>query len=48
MGSRIVGDELAREIIDAFVAASFMDEERYRRRLSKVRALEQGPESIER
>ncbi|HSP54501.1 MAG TPA: ribose 5-phosphate isomerase B, partial [Dehalococcoidia bacterium] len=36
MGSRVIGDELAMEIVDAFVGATFMDEERYRRRLDKV------------
>lgn len=40
MGSRIVGDELAREIVDAFVEARFIEEERYRRRLEKVKALD--------
>ncbi|MFQ5472015.1 MAG: ribose 5-phosphate isomerase B [Dehalococcoidia bacterium] len=48
MGSRIIGDELAREIVDAFVDARFMDKERYRRRLQKIRALEQNHETVER
>ncbi len=48
IGSRIVGDELARELTDAFVGATFMDEERYRRRLAKVQALEKQREAVER
>lgn len=48
MGSRVIGDELAREIVDAFVGASFMDKERYRRRLEKIRALEQDHKAVER
>lgn len=40
MGSRVIGDELAREIVDAFVGARFVEEERYKRRLKKVEALE--------
>ncbi len=46
MGSRIVGEDLALEIVDAFVGAKFMDEERYRRRLAKVKRLEEGAESL--
>jgi RpiB/LacA/LacB family sugar-phosphate isomerase len=42
MGSRVVGEDLAMEIVDAFVAARFRDEERYRRRLEKVNKLEQA------
>ena len=46
MGSRVVGEDLALEIVDAFVGATFMDEERYRRRLAKVKRLEEGAESL--
>ncbi len=46
MGSRVIGDELAIEIADAFVGATFMGEERYRRRLEKVKKLEDGAESL--
>jgi len=46
MGSRVVGEDLALEIVDAFVAARFMDEERYQRRLAKVKQLEEGAESL--
>ncbi len=40
LGSRIVGDELAREIVSAFVSAQFTGEERHQRRLNKVLAME--------
>ena len=40
LGSRIVGDELAREIVSAFVSARFTGEERHQRRLNKVLAME--------
>jgi len=39
-GARIIGVELAREIVLAYVGASFNTGERYRRRLNKVLALE--------
>jgi ribose 5-phosphate isomerase B len=40
LGARVVGVELALEIVRAFVAAKFTGEERHRRRLAKVQALE--------
>jgi len=46
LGSRVIGDELAREIVEAFVNAKFSGEERYRRRLAKVEALERGAEHV--
>ena len=39
-GARIIGVELAREIVLAFVKATFNTGERYQRRLNKVLALE--------
>ena len=48
IGSRIVGDDLAREVVDAFIGATLMDEERYQRRLAKVQALEEQREAVER
>ena len=39
-GSRIIGEELAREVVCAFVAAKFSGEQRHVRRLEKVRNLE--------
>jgi RpiB/LacA/LacB family sugar-phosphate isomerase len=41
MGARIIGIETARELVRAFVAAEFTQEDRHRRRLEKVRAIEQ-------
>lgn len=42
IGSRIVGEELAKEVVTAFLSASFADdEEKYVRRLNKVLAIEQ-------
>jgi ribose 5-phosphate isomerase B len=40
LGARVIGVELALEIVRAFVAARFTGEERHRRRLAKVQALE--------
>lgn len=40
LGGRITGNYLAKEIVEAFVMASFKTEEKYRRRLDKVIALE--------
>lgn len=40
VGGRVLGPLLADEVIDAFLAARFTGEERHRRRLAKIRALE--------
>jgi ribose 5-phosphate isomerase B len=40
LGSRVIGEKLAAEIVTAFVAARFSNEERHRRRLEKVKALD--------
>ncbi len=40
LGERVVGIELAREVLRAFLDAEFTGEERHRRRLGKVRAIE--------
>ena len=40
LGARVVGAELARELVKAFLTAEFTGEERHRRRLEKVSALE--------
>ena len=45
LGARIVGAEVAREAVTAFVAAEFTGEERHRRRLDKVLAMEADPAS---
>ena len=40
LGARVVGVELALEIVRSFVAARFTGEERHRRRLAKIQKLE--------
>jgi ribose 5-phosphate isomerase B len=40
LGARIVGEELARELVRAFLPARFTAEERHLRRLEKTKALE--------
>jgi ribose 5-phosphate isomerase B len=40
LGARVTGEELALEIVRAFVAARFTGEERHRRRLAKVAEIE--------
>jgi ribose 5-phosphate isomerase B len=40
LGVRIIGVELARELVQAFVCARFSGEERHVRRLAKVMAME--------
>ena len=41
LGARVTGAELAMEIVRAFVAARFTDEERHRRRLQKIKKIEE-------
>ncbi len=43
MGARVIGPELAHELVRAFLGASFTHEERHERRLAKVQALENNP-----
>jgi ribose 5-phosphate isomerase B len=40
LGARVIGEELARELVRAFLAAKYTAEERHRRRLAKIKALE--------
>ena len=40
LGARIIGSELARELVRNFLAAKFTHEERHVRRLGKINALE--------
>lgn len=40
LGSRVIGQNVAEELVKAFVAAEFTHEERHVRRLNKVKALE--------
>ena len=41
LGARVIGLELAMELATAFLNARFSGEERHRRRLEKVLAIEQ-------
>jgi ribose 5-phosphate isomerase B len=41
LGARVIGLELARELVRAFLEARFTHEERHERRLGKIKALEQ-------
>src|SRR5208282_4768108 len=41
MGSRVVGEKLAEDLVKAFLGAQFTYEERHMRRLAKVKALEE-------
>jgi ribose 5-phosphate isomerase B len=40
LGARVIGVELARELVSSFLAAKFTGEERHRRRVEKIKALE--------
>jgi ribose 5-phosphate isomerase B len=40
LGARVIGVELAKELVRAFVGAQFSSEERHRRRVKKIQALE--------
>jgi ribose 5-phosphate isomerase B len=40
LGARVIGPALAREVIEAFLGASFSGEERHVRRLGKIAAIE--------
>src|SRR6201981_3729311 len=41
LGSRVIGVKLAEDLVKAFVAANFTNEERHKRRLAKIAVLEQ-------
>jgi RpiB/LacA/LacB family sugar-phosphate isomerase len=40
LGGRVIGPALAQELVRAYMAARFTNEERHQRRLAKVKALE--------
>ena len=40
LGARVIGVELARELVSNFLSAKFTAEERHRRRVEKIRGLE--------
>lgn len=41
MGSRVIGEKLAEDVVRAILAANFTNQERHARRLAKVNALEE-------
>ena len=41
LGGRVIGEELAAEIVKAFLPAQFTAEERHERRVGKIKAIEQ-------
>jgi RpiB/LacA/LacB family sugar-phosphate isomerase len=41
LGARVIGTALARELVSNFLAAQFSAEERHRRRVAKIKDLEQ-------
>jgi RpiB/LacA/LacB family sugar-phosphate isomerase len=41
LGARVIGIEVARELVDNFLSARFNGEERHRRRVGKIKALEE-------
>jgi len=40
LGARVIGEELTKELVTAFLAAKFTGEERHVRRLAKIQAIE--------
>ena len=42
LGARVIGEELAKELVSAFLAARFNGEERHLRRLAKIKEIEKG------
>jgi len=40
IGSRVIGSETARDLVEAFLSATFSGDERHKRRLAKVDAIE--------
>ncbi|MBE0480046.1 MAG: RpiB/LacA/LacB family sugar-phosphate isomerase [Dehalococcoidia bacterium] len=48
LGGRVVAAQLAWELVYAFLGARFTDEERHRRRLAKIAAIDSGRSSDER
>ena len=41
IGARVIGPELAREIVLSFLGANFLQEERFKRRFKKVQVIEE-------
>jgi ribose 5-phosphate isomerase B len=40
LGARVIGPELAKELVERFITAQFTGEERHQRRLEKINSLE--------
>jgi ribose 5-phosphate isomerase B len=47
LGARVIGPELARELVRTFAGATFSGEQRHRRRLDQIAAIERGELAIE-
>lgn len=45
LGARIIGQEVAKELVEAFLGAQFSGEDRHQRRLNKVLAIERGEDA---
>ena len=45
MGARVIGEELAREVVTSFLGATFSGEERHVRRVAKIKAIESAQPS---
>lgn len=43
LGARVIGEAVALDLVRAFLAARFSGDERHRRRLTKIRELENDP-----
>lgn len=41
LGARVIGENLAKELVTAFVKARYIPEERFERRLKKIKSLEE-------
>ena len=41
LGARVIGEELAVEIVEAFINAEFIDDDRFVRRTNKIKRLEE-------
>jgi len=48
LGARVIGSELALEVLRVWLAARFSEEERHKRRLAKIAALEKSAGIIQR
>ncbi len=42
IGARVIGEELARDVLASFLGAAFTGEERHVRRVDKIKAMESG------